>query len=342
MSKLKMRGRFSGAEVVWEDGKLICHETIKRNIEETAKGIEKNGCGVFIGEYYVGTKKLLDHAATAYALISNIEPVDILEGKKPTIPKSNERFDTEKKDSKKVAKTFDEILKFNPYHDSKGRFASANGYASFTYSPGKSKAHDLAIAREKERQAAAGGAGSPKTPPKKETRYSKEEQIEAVKGYTYGDYGYIRQLQCGDKSNMTEKMVEEFTKKGEALEQHISESPKYKGAIYRGINVDRNTQFKEGQTIDMRGTSSWSQDKWEAEDFAGLHVNTSWHNALHGNKTERAVVFEMKKAPKKCADVNDISSNYGELEVIVSKDTRFKITKVKDVGNATYVTVVEA
>lgn len=247
------------------------------------------------------------------------------------------------KKKKTVAKSFSEILKFNPYHDSKGRFASANGYASFTYAPGKSKAHDLAIAREKERQAAAGGAGSPKAPPKKEPpKYNKEEQIEAVKGYTYGDYGYIRQLQCGDKSNMTEKMVEEFTKKGEALEQYISESPKYKGAIYRGINVDRNTQFKEGQTIDMRGTSSWSQDKWEAEDFAGLHVNTSWHNALHGHKTERAVVFEMKKAPKNCADVNDISSNYGELEVIVSKDTRFKITKVKEVGNATYVTVVEA
>lgn len=48
-----------------------------------------------------------------------------------------------------------EVEKFNPYHDSKGRFASANSAASFTYSPGKSKAHDNAIAREKERQAAA-------------------------------------------------------------------------------------------------------------------------------------------------------------------------------------------
>lgn len=246
------------------------------------------------------------------------------------------------KKKKTVAKTFSEIAKFNPYHDNRGRFASANGYASFTYAPGKSKAHDMAIAREKQRQAAAGGAGTPKKEQKKEPKYSKEEQIEAVKGFTYGDYGYIRQLQCGDKSNMTKKTIEEMTKKGEALEQYITESPKYKGAIYRGINVDRSTQFKVGQTIDMRGTSSWSQDKWEAEDFAGLHVNTSWHNALHGHKTERPVVFEMKKAPKKCADVNDISSNYGELEVIVSKDTRFKVTAVKEVGNATYVTVVEA
>lgn len=52
---------------------------------------------------------------------------------------------------KAVAKTFDEILKFNPYHGADGRFSSANGATSFTYSPGKSKAHDNAIQREKDR-----------------------------------------------------------------------------------------------------------------------------------------------------------------------------------------------
>lgn len=40
-----------------------------------------------------------------------------------------------------------EIEKFNPYHDARGRFASAGGATSFTYAPGKSKAHDNAIAR---------------------------------------------------------------------------------------------------------------------------------------------------------------------------------------------------
>lgn len=42
--------------------------------------------------------------------------------------------------------------KFNPYHDGRGRFASANGAMSFTYAPGKSKAHDNAIERERQRQ----------------------------------------------------------------------------------------------------------------------------------------------------------------------------------------------
>lgn len=56
-----------------------------------------------------------------------------------------------------------EVEKFNPYHDEKGRFASADRYTSFTYAPGKSKAHDMAIAREKDRQAAGtGGAEKPK------------------------------------------------------------------------------------------------------------------------------------------------------------------------------------
>ena len=55
------------------------------------------------------------------------------------------------KSAETVAKTFLEILKFNPYHDARGRFTTANSATQFTYAPGKSKAHDLAIAREKER-----------------------------------------------------------------------------------------------------------------------------------------------------------------------------------------------
>ena len=54
-------------------------------------------------------------------------------------------------DSKGVAKTFSEVEKFNPYHDRLGRFTTAEGAVSFTYSPGKSKAHDLAIAREQKK-----------------------------------------------------------------------------------------------------------------------------------------------------------------------------------------------
>lgn len=49
-------------------------------------------------------------------------------------------YETNKEEAKRnwkwnpdpVAKTFDEVLKFNPYHDSHGRFASVNSYTSFS------------------------------------------------------------------------------------------------------------------------------------------------------------------------------------------------------------------
>ena len=56
-----------------------------------------------------------------------------------------------------------EVEKFNPYHDAKGRFATANGYASFTFQtkdPSKQHMANAAIAREKERAAAAATASA--------------------------------------------------------------------------------------------------------------------------------------------------------------------------------------
>ena len=47
---------------------------------------------------------------------------------------------------KKVAKTFSEVMKFNPFHDARGRFASSNGFASYSANP-KSKAGAMAISR---------------------------------------------------------------------------------------------------------------------------------------------------------------------------------------------------
>lgn len=58
-----------------------------------------------------------------------------------------------------IGKSFDEVLKFNPYHDSHGRFASENGYATFTIrtkDPNKQYMADMAIARQKEKTPDAG------------------------------------------------------------------------------------------------------------------------------------------------------------------------------------------
>lgn len=58
-------------------------------------------------------------------------------------------------------KTFEEIVKFNPYHDAKGRFTTANGAASMTVrtkDPNKQKWADKAVARAKEAEAKNGSA----------------------------------------------------------------------------------------------------------------------------------------------------------------------------------------
>lgn len=64
------------------------------------------------------------------------------------------------------AKSFEEILKFNPYHDAQGRFSTADAATLFTYAPGKSTAHDKAISRAKEAEKGFKGTlyhGSPAT-----------------------------------------------------------------------------------------------------------------------------------------------------------------------------------
>lgn len=78
---------------------------------------------------------------------------------------------------RKVAKTFTEILKFNPYHDARGRFASAGSYTSFTTQtkdPKKQHMADMAIARLKQQAATTPPAPSkPATPPKPTKNYDR-------------------------------------------------------------------------------------------------------------------------------------------------------------------------
>ena len=66
-----------------------------------------------------------------------------------------------RKTRKRMAKSYQEMRKFNPYHDARGRFSTANSYASFTTTtrdPKKQHMADLAVQREKKRQAAAAPA----------------------------------------------------------------------------------------------------------------------------------------------------------------------------------------
>ena len=105
-----------------------------------------------------------------------------------------------------AAKTFEDVLKFNPYHDARGRFATAGAATSFTYAPGKSTAHDKAIERHKERMAAiAPTAAQMKTLKNIEsrTRNLKKEQFRVVDR----DGNVVMQKQ-GDECSVTYKVGE--------------------------------------------------------------------------------------------------------------------------------------
>ncbi len=99
----------------------------------------------------------------------------------------------------------EDVTKFNPYHGADGRFSSANTAASFTYSPGKSKAHDLAISREKERQSAVGGMKPAQEKPKAVSATSTGGKlVDDGSGNLYGenDNGYSASVLDGGKSDI--------------------------------------------------------------------------------------------------------------------------------------------
>lgn len=101
------------------------------------------------------------------------------------------------------------VEKFNPYHDSKGRFSSANGYASFTIrtkDPSKQHWADAAAAREKERQAAAAGSGETKP---KENPSDESGKISATGKSTLPDsvLNKCREVEAKTVTRKTEKMT---------------------------------------------------------------------------------------------------------------------------------------
>lgn len=100
------------------------------------------------------------------------------------------------------------IAKFNPYHDRLGRFTTSGGAASFTYSPGKSKAHDNAIAREKERTKAQEEANKPG---RRELNLD-QDAIRRLNGNSMFDSGNVL---AADAKRTVEAYDKEFSEKPE-------------------------------------------------------------------------------------------------------------------------------
>lgn len=142
----------------------------------------------------------------------------------------------------RVAKTFDEVLKFNPYHDSRGRFSTANGYAYFTTAtkdPQKQHWADMAIAREKQKQPPAPPAppAPPPPPPKPTKNYDKL-------GFADYDDADFHQLHSGRQYYQQQKLTATQQK---AVNSYLESNPE-PGSLY-SHSQNMNYQMANGQKL---------------------------------------------------------------------------------------------
>ena len=83
----------------------------------------------------------------------------------------------------------------------------------------------------------------------------------------------------------------DYAKVADRIEEFIEASPKYKGAIYRGISLDAKDanemldRLLNEKPIDQIGISSWSTEKEWAEEFATMQARS--------DKTQVKVVFQI-------------------------------------------------
>lgn len=258
-----------------------------------------------------------------------------------------------------VAKTFDEILKFNPYHDARGRFSSANGAHSFTIRT-NSAAGQKAIANIKAREQAAGGGaggtGSSSDAGNQETRehlgfmnnkeavantmkecgVSEQEAKDMVREISAYADGYAYEMRHWQQTGKTGgELTPDEAKAMEAnAEKFIKDSPKWGGGeIYRGISLNESDTHKlldkinAGEPVDMKGTSSWSSDRDTADDFSQM---TAMGDDI-------PIIF---KAPgtKKGTSIDHISE-FSQSEVLVSKDARWDVKKIEGGINDGYLEI---
>ena len=173
-----------------------------------------------------------------------------------------------------VAKSYAQVRKFNPYHDARGRFSTANGYASFTArtkDPKKQHWADAAVQREKQRQAAA----APPKPVVHRDQLGFADYDAADFHDLYNGRGYYQQqnLSAAAKQELN-KYLDPYTEPGSlynfsqnmnmaAATGTLNQRPKYQkafntivGSMHNlGYNVNL-TRYDHGEFLDRALTSA--------------------------------------------------------------------------------------
>lgn len=130
-----------------------------------------------------------------------------------------------------ITQSFSDILKFNPYHGPDGRFTGPGAATSFTYKPGAGKMYDNAIAREKERTAAAAGGEFGITPDQHEklegminggsfaTQHLRANEYRKEIGMSDDDFAKYKQKYINEEKRAKAKEVFENQKREKQIQE---------------------------------------------------------------------------------------------------------------------------
>lgn len=244
---------------------------------------------------------------------------------------------------------FDQIIeKFNPYHGKDGRFSSANGATSFTYAPGKSKAHDLAIQREKERQATDGGsARSCKSIGAEDAAKMRksmgqdldphlDDDAKMLKDKNAGYFGTKNSFTINQKIRRGEELTEDEQKTVDTIDRLMTPLPE-------GIKVTRmaTSAFMERLAAKEYGDLATCAPRDEDRCFESLktalvggkvteasYMSTSYDAGKNNFKT-REVKMEIN-VPKGTKAL--FSPTDDEAEILLAKNTSYRIDNIINRG----------
>jgi len=141
------------------------------------------------------------------------------------------------------------------------------------------------------------------------------EKKEAFDFFTGDYYGYtdIRNYQLGKKVANVRAL-----KYGKLMDDAFAQAPKYQGTVYRGSGITKHPEinvYKKGSTVNFDATTSSSKLGRVADEFMGYADDVDNIPVRFSIKTKSGI------------DISKISLYDDQAEVILSKGSRFKVTK---------------
>ena len=160
-----------------------------------------------------------------------------------------------------------------------------------------------------------------------------KEYVDCVMGFSVDYFTDIRKLQRDANAEIPDKEL--IKHMASQIEDYIKKAPRWNGGeTYRGYTVsdEELSQYEAGFQFHMGGTSSWSNVKSIAYDFASQNESYERPNS----------VIVHCDTQSKGTGIKHVSAYKNESEVLVSKDAEYKIIRTEiDDDNITHVFVEE-